>query len=150
MLHIVYDSEGYTVSVQKEAQPGERAVIRGACGRIETRNDWETYADAERAAEDATAFMGELHIATETPGRWPRFDVIAAPKVGDLVSEAFNGDSTPVGTIARVSPTLATIWTEEGDKFTRRGNKRSGVWKRAGQDTYTMTKGHVHKRNPHI
>jgi hypothetical protein len=68
-----------------------------------------------------------LYIATDDgKWSWPQFDVIKAPKVGDKVSQSFNGDSYPRGEIVSVSKSLKLVTTSTGHKFYRRG--KSGAW----------------------
>jgi hypothetical protein len=99
----------------------------------------------QEIAKAATEFSGDLHIATDSgPGCWPRFDVIRAPKVGDLVSYAFNGDSYPDGKIAKISDSLKVVTTDTGSRYYRR--RTSGAWIKDG--TWSMTQGHTYKQNP--
>jgi hypothetical protein len=110
-----------------------------------TRHDFKCFSDAEVMAASATKLTGKLHIATDA-GRWswPQFDVIAAPAVGDKVSQSFNGDSYPRGTITKVSKTLKKVTTDTGHTFYRRGN--TGSWVINGYAS--MIAGHVSEQNP--
>jgi hypothetical protein len=91
------------------------------------RNDIGTMEYAEQIAESATKLTGELYIATDAGDHVaPRFDVIAAPKVGDRVSATFNGDYYDEGRIARVSPSLKVVTTSTGRKFYRL--QETGAW----------------------
>ena len=109
------------------------------------RSDWKTKAEAALVAAEATILTGERYIATDTPGTWPQFDVIRAPKVGDEVSYAFNGDYYPDGKIVRVSESLRVVTTDSGKKYYRRGSTAS--WVQTG-GTWVLVPGHINKRNP--
>jgi hypothetical protein len=110
-----------------------------------TRHDFKSFEVAEEMATAATKFSGELYIATDA-GKysWPQFDVIKAPKVGDKVSQSFNGDSYPRGEIVKVSKSLKLVTTSTGHKFYR--HKRSGAWMVNGYAS--MIPGHVSEMNP--
>lgn len=109
------------------------------------RNDFCSLAHAELVALQATALTGRLHIATDA-GAYvsPRYDVIEAPKVGEPVSQGFNGDYYPAGVITKVSKSLRRIETSEGLVFFRRGS--SATW--LNGRTWSMVSGHVSARNP--
>jgi hypothetical protein len=109
------------------------------------RNDFESFDEAEMIAEQATKVTGVLHIATDYgAGGYPRFDVVEAPKVGDKVSQYFNGDSYPRGEITHISKSLKKVVTSTGHIFWRRGN--SGAWLVNGYAS--MIPGHVSEMNP--
>jgi hypothetical protein len=101
---------------------------------------------ADAMAEQANALKdGNTYIATDA-GRYssPQFDVIAVPKVGDKVSQSFNGDSYPRGEIASISKTLKKITTTTGHAFWRVRN--TGCWQVNGYAS--MIPGHHDERNP--
>lgn len=75
----------------------------------------------------------------------PRYDVIARPMVGDLVSKSFNGDTYPCGTITKISPTMKKITTSDGTTFYR-PHDRAGHWLNHG--TFSMVPGHRYEQNP--
>ncbi|CAB4161134.1 hypothetical protein UFOVP728_31 [uncultured Caudovirales phage] len=110
-----------------------------------TCDDLDTMMFAQLIADAATAYTSELYIATDN-GEWvsPRYEVIKAPKVGDQVSKAFNGDYYPVGVIASISKSLKVIETSTGLKFYRR--KLRGAWINAG--TWSLVPGHIQRWNP--
>lgn len=111
----------------------------------ENRNDWRTMARAEQVASELNEKFGNCFMAVDYgPCVWPRYDVIMKPKVGDEVSKYFNGDSTPEGTITKVSSTMKRIETSTGMVFYRK--RKSGCWVANG--TWSMTQGHHHSRNP--
>lgn len=125
------------------ADPVAEAVRIGAtCIRC------ESLADAEAMAAKMTARTGDRWIAYQTTYAFSRYVAVPAPKVGDPVSYAFNGDSYPDGEIATISPTLAKIVTTTGTVYNRQ-KTRPGAWMRKG-GTFSMVKGHVNKRNPHF
>lgn len=77
---------------------------------------------------------------------WPRFGICEPPKVGDLVSYAFNGDYYPCGRVVRVTTrTHRIVKTDTGHKFYRRG--LSPTWVMEG-GTWSLVQGHINKRNP--
>jgi hypothetical protein len=115
-------------------------------GWISSR-DFETRKDADTVATYLTSMTGETYLGVdEGPGVSPRYRVIKAPKVGDFVSKSFNGDSYPVGTITKISPTWI-VTTDVGKKFRRW--KETGGWREQGRG-FWMVKGHHDERNPHF
>lgn len=110
-----------------------------------TRNDLHSFPVAEFLAQQATELTGDVHVATDNgPNHHPRYDVVRAPKVGDLVSYSFNGDTTPCGQVTRVSESLRRVETSEGRVFYR--VQRTGCWRNNG--TWSLVGGHRHERNP--
>jgi len=122
------------------------------------RNDMPTMEFARRVADAATenAKRGangtipyQLYIPIDNgPGCYPRYDVVAAPMVNDVVSKGFNGDYYPVGRVVKVSTNLRVITTcGDGEelKFYRRGE--SARWVQAG-GTWTLVHGERNERNP--
>jgi len=81
------------------------------------------------------------------PSVSPRYDVIEAPKVGDLVSRYFNGDAYPAGKIIKMSENLRRIETDDGTVFWRR--QQTSSWIATG-GTWAMASGHRNDRNPHF
>lgn len=106
----------------------------------------ETY--AEIVATAATKFAndpGVTYIAVDSgPNVSPRFDVIQAPRVGDLVSKGFNGDYYPEGEIVKISGSLRRIETSTRAVFYR--VRQSGAWR--SQGTWSMVQGHHTDKNP--
>jgi hypothetical protein len=112
---------------------------------IECRHDWETMERAEKIAIDLSETTGKVYLAADDGASCsPRFDVLEAPCVGDPVSYTFNGDSTPCGTITKISASLRRIETSSGKVFYRRG--QSGSW--LCNKTWFLTAGHITERNP--
>ena len=74
----------------------------------------------------------------------PRFDIVELPKVGDLVSKSFNGDSYPCGVITKITRKF-TVTTSTNHVFRRRGE--SANWKLTG-GTWSLISGHHDDRNP--
>lgn len=111
------------------------------------RGDLRSFQEAEELAAAATRDMGETFIPTDAGDHvHPRYDVVRAPKVGDPVSMAFNGDYYPCGHITKIGGTnFKTIYTDAGVKFNRR--RQSGTWVRQG-GTFCMVKGHISELNP--
>lgn len=116
-----------------------------SAGRWCNRNDFTSIGPAEVVAQDATALTGDVYLATDTPNTSPRFDVIRAPKVGDEVSYAFNGDYYPDGKIVRVSKSMRVVKTDTGHTYYRRG--KTAAWVQTG-GTWVLVQGHVSRRNP--
>lgn len=120
-------------------------VTADHCSNATTRHDIQNLAHAEEIATDATRLTGRLHIGVDQGDcTWPRYDVIEAPKVGDPVSRAFNGDYYPAGTITKVSPTLKRVETSTGVLFFR--VRETASWRSAG--TWWMYRGHRSELNP--
>jgi hypothetical protein len=108
----------------------------------------KTYTEAQAAAKKATADKGALHIAADAGGNvWPRYSVIEAPKVGNKVSYAFNGDYYPDGEIVRISDTMKVITTSTGNRYYRRG--LSAQWIQTG-GTWILVQGHRSELNPSL
>lgn len=104
--------------------------------------DFEHAAGVAKVLTDKT---GDLWIATDAgPGVYPRYDVVEAPKVGEKVSYAFNGDYYPCGEIVSISESLRVIKTSSGKRFYRR--KLTGAWINNG--TWCLVPGHVSRLNP--
>lgn len=138
MLYLLINSQGEVIGSQ-ELPPASSLTP------YVTRNSIHTYADAETYAAQATEATGELHIATDAGDHvHPRYDVIKAPVVGDMVSRGFNGDYYPAGRIEQVSKSLRRVKTTTGDVFFRRG--RTGLW--VSQGTWSMIAGWHDRRNP--
>lgn len=107
----------------------------------ETRNDWKTL----EAAKEVAAALGPDYIATDAgPNVSPRYDVSKLPQVGDKVSQYFNGDSYPAGTVKSISKSLKLVVTTTGLKFYR--VRETGTWRQGG--TWSMIAGHHNDRNP--
>jgi len=137
MLYFLVNNAGKMIDIRSDF-PGNGTLYIN-------RNDFLAFEEAAARADEATKLTGKLHIATDA-GRWtsPQFDVIAAPAVGDKVSQSFNGDSYPRGTIVKVSKTLKKVTTDTGHTFYRRGN--TGSWVINGYAS--MIAGHVSEQNP--
>ena len=120
--------------------------LKNATGWMSGR-DFNSFEDARTMAAYLTALKAVQFLPVdEGSGTYPRFRVIEAPKVGDLVSKSFNGDSYPCGTVTKITPTWQ-ITTDEGGKFRR--YKETGGWRAEG-GTWWMTAGHIDERNPHF
>lgn len=112
----------------------------------QNRWDWKDYETVERLALYMTAATGKTYLpADRTESTSPRYDVILAPKVGDLVSYGFNGDYYPCGKITRITKGWR-VYTDSGKTFNR--VKNSGGWRMVG-GTWGMVAGHIDERNPH-
>lgn len=109
------------------------------------RIDFTSLDQAQRIAESASEFSGSRYLSVDNGnGSWPRFDVVEAPKVGDLVSQSFNGDSYPRGKIVKISPTFKKVTTDTGHEFYRL--KHTGSWLINGYAA--MIPGHHSEMNP--
>lgn len=141
MLYFKLDSNGDVTAVADKPETGL------------DRNHWIARHElvdlpyAERVAASATKLTGTLHIGIDQGANtWPRFDVVEAPKVGNPVSYAFNGDYYPDGHIIHVTEgTLRVIKTDTGSTYYR--NKQSGSWRKEG-GTWWLVDGHISKLNP--
>ncbi len=110
---------------------------------------YQTQAEAAAAAEAQTAATGVAHIAAPfNPGS--RFDnrhiVFRLPQVGDVVSQGFNGDYYPEGTITRIHANHRTIFTSNGGRFSRVSDTS---WKSGGKrGAFSLVQGNRDERNP--
>lgn len=134
--------KGRAVSAQIEYPGSEEMARRRAW---ETRNDWKTFAAAQKRAAE----LGAKYTATDSGEHVsPRYDVIAVPQVGDPVSYSFNGDTYPDGKIISVSHPdkhYRIVKTDTGSVYYRRGLR--GAWVKRG-GTWSMVSGHRNQRNP--
>lgn len=115
-------------------------------GTIEDRNDWKSFDQVVVAAALVSKFTGETYLAVDN-GEWvrPRYDIVAAPKVGVLVSYGFNGDYYPCGEVVKVGKNCKIVTTSTGKVFYRR--KLRGSWIMKG-GTWSLVQGHRDERNP--
>jgi hypothetical protein len=132
----------------------EAARARHSTLTYENRNDWKTMERAEQVSNDLTRNYLMKYLGSQGAGRVflavdngpnvsPRYDVIEAPKVGDKVSRAFNGDFYPEGIIVKVSASYRRVETSTGVVFFRR--RQSAVW---SDGTFSMVQGHISRLNP--
>lgn len=134
MIYVIRNENGEITGVASEYSPG-----------LECRVDWKTFDQVTKIAADLTRVTKELYIPIDNGDHhYPRYDIIKAPKVGDEVSYAFNGDYYPCGKIVNISKTMFKITTDTGDKFYRR--KNSGSWIKDG--TWSLVQGHIYRQNP--
>lgn len=144
MLNFIYNDDKLEV-VMDEFNAAQ--IARDAGKQVVNRNDFNGLTDAEKAAKDATELTGDQHVAVDQgKHHYPRYDVVRAPKVGDEVSYAFNGDYYPCGKVTKVSASLRRVEKSEGRIFWRR--KETGSWINSG--TWSLIQGHVDRRNPHF
>jgi hypothetical protein len=134
MLNFIYEPGGPITEITSDlSKPGI------------TRNEIATFDQAKNLAADATSFAGDLYLPIDNgQTTWPRFDVVKAPKVGDVVSKGFNGDYYPCGEIITVSASMKRIVTSNGLAFYRR--RETAAWVNRG--TWTLVPGEVNERNP--
>ncbi len=134
---------GWAISAEPMGTSGWKMPESGV--RYENRNDWKTLERANKVAVQLSCTTGLIYVATDSgPNVSPRYDVVAAPAVGDKVSRGFNGDYYQEGEIVKVSASLRRVVTSTGVVFYRRG--LSGSWV-AGR-TWSMVTGHVSRLNP--
>lgn len=158
MFYALYDSDGNLVHVtDKSPWTGTpvMAEITDANGNkvdyvtVKDHHDWKKFEDAEVVAKFATEEMG-IHMMASDAGEWvsPRFSIFCPPKVGQEVSQGFNGDYHHVGKIVRITPNwMVVVEDAEGNvtKFNRR--KSTAVWKPIG-GYGSMVHGVVNRYNP--
>jgi len=110
-------------------------------------NNWDitSFEHATELAVAKTKATGNLHLPVDHGNSTsPRYSVTVAPKVGDFVSEAINGDYYPDGKIVRITKTWTCV-TDSGKRFRR--VKQSACWKI--ERGYTvMVNGHINRLNP--
>lgn len=140
MLHVKIESDkvvGIRTSWTADMNPKEWV----------SRWDWNSYEEVEKLAEMVADFTGKKYLPLDFgPNVFPRFDVLEAPAIGDEVSQTFNGDYYPVGTIVKISDSFRVITTSEGKRFYR--DKLSGRWLSRG--TWALVPGHIAELNPHF
>jgi hypothetical protein len=116
---------------------------------MRTRYEWDikSYEEAAELAAKASAEKGIEYIPVDRgPCVSPRYGYEHAPKVGEPVSEAFNGDSYPAGKIIKVGKNYKRVTTDTGAVFYRR--KLTGIWLRSPGGTFAMIHGTHNERNP--
>lgn len=117
--------------------------------RITRNTNNEEFVSYEEAVEFANAHTQETQSVwlpvDHGRGRYPQYEVIEAPKLGDLVSMGFNGDYYPEGEIVHISKTYHTIKTSTGKTFRR--VKKTGSWKLPNGNPFCMVPGHRREWN---
>jgi hypothetical protein len=113
-----------------------------------SRHDITSFEHATQIATQANAMLGAgtvLIPIDSGEGCWPRYDVVQAPKVGEEISRALNGDYYPDGEIVKISgKDHRIVTTSTGRKYYRR--HQSSVW--IADKHYSMVRGHISRLNP--
>lgn len=113
-----------------------------------SRHDIKSFEHAQTIAAQANAMLGagNVFIPVDSGDNcYPRYDVVQAPKVGEEVSRALNGDFYPDGEIVKVSgKDHRIVTTSTGRKYYRR--RQSSVW--IADKFYSMVRGHISRLNP--
>lgn len=162
MLYMRINEVGEVVEVASEMPealkscPGAWARGRdGAFGQgWLNRNDIECFEMAGDMAKSASKNLGKVYLAIDSgPNVSPRYDVFEAPKVGDDVSKAFNGDYYPVGKVVKIGKDYKRIYVSDAspsagackapEVFVRR--KLSGAFVNKG---WSLVPGVRNERNP--
>ena len=116
----------------------------------QSRNDWHKlgYDHVVELAQQLTESTGKLYLGVDSgPGVSPRYDIVEAPKVGDLVSYGFNGDCYPCGKIVKISPShQVTACDDDGREFKFYRRRMTGSW--LYNKTWHLVMGHVSTQNP--
>ena len=148
MFHIHLDSKNQVLDYLDSTAFYEKAKKREL-----NDMEWHSSTEFESLDEvtDIAKQLSEKYSETFLPvdmglHYYPRYDIIRAPKIGDKVSYAFNGDYYPCGEISRVSPTFKKVTTSTGRTFYRQ--RQTGCWKSNG--TWSMVRGHIDRLNPHF
>lgn len=145
MLYFIF-TDDELIRVTEDGTTARNAMEDG-CYDVVSRNDMKDVPHAELIADQAQALTGNRYVAVDNGlHHYPRYDVVRAPKVGDEVSYAFNGDYYPCGQVTKISKSLRRVETESGRTFWRK--KLTAAWLENG--TWSLIQGHVDKRNPHI
>lgn len=135
MLYVKFDGE-MPVGVSEEHQNDPQ---------WQNRNDWKSFEQVTRIARLLSINTARHFVGVDQGENcYPRFDIIEAPKVGDLVSYGFNGDYYPDGNIVGVTKTLQ-VTTSTGNRYFRK--KNTSTWVKAG-GTWMLVQGHRNERNP--
>jgi hypothetical protein len=146
MLIFVYDKPGGAL-VDVRASGADDGGVPSEFwgdGRAVCRTDILAFEQATTIAEAATVLRGTRFLATDSPGTYPRFDVIEAPAIGDACSYAFNGDYYPDGVVARISPDYRIVTSSTGRRYFRR--KLRGAWLHKGM--WSLVAGRISRLNP--
>lgn len=123
----------------------EAAAIRFV--GVSDRWDWKSFEEVTKIASQLTEDTGVLYIPIDSGEHTsPRYDVTEAPRIGDPISYAFNGDYYPCGLIATISNSMKKITSTDGTTFYRRRN--TGAWISNG--TWYMVHGLISRQNPEI
>lgn len=143
MYQIIFNETGKPIEVTSDFNHVRAEKAQGR--KVRNRNDLGCMAEAKAFALYATELTGEQFIPVDRgSSHHPRYDFVKAPKVGEEVSYAFNGDYYPCGKITKVSASLRRVETSEGRVFWRR--KLTASWINNG--TWSMVQGHIDRRNP--
>ena len=111
------------------------------------RNDMDA-ALAEKVAASASEFAGRPYLVSDS-GECvsPRYDVLAAPAVGDEVSMEFNGDAYPVGKVLSIAKNFSSVLVDGRNgqqmRFHKKGARCSWVCR-----GFSLIPGVVSKWNP--
>lgn len=116
------------------------------------RGDIKSFEQAQALAAQCneltdSKLCGKTYLAADAGSHvHPRYDVVLAPRVGEPISYAFNGDYYPDGYITKIGGTnCSRVYTDTGSVYNRR--RKSGSWiKRGG--TWSMVSGHISELNP--
>ncbi len=114
---------------------------------VRSRLNWRSFAEVAALAARLNEKdpQGPRYLPVDQGGSChPRFDIIIAPKVGDPVSYAFNGDYYPDGVITRISESCRVVATSGGHVYFRR--KATSSWIQAG-GTWRLVQGHRSDKN---
>ncbi len=144
MIHVLFDEANQVIGYTGYAtsMPATNAH------RTESRWDWKSKEQVDNIAFDLHLLTnGEVFIGVDNgESVSPRYDVVKAPKIGDEVSMAFNGDSYPQGKIASISKSYKVITLDNGKRFYRR--RETGSW--VYDKTWSLIPGKLHTQNPHL
>lgn len=147
MTYLVFEAGKGAVSVFDEYRDAAGVASQSPGKWYETSWDWRDYETACDRASAACKLSGELYLPCDR-GEWvsPRYDVVKAPKVGDKVSYAFNGDYYPCGEVVAVTAgTARIVKTSTGKTFYRR--KLTSAWIMQG-GTWSLIPGWKSELNP--
>lgn len=149
MLYFRFDPKtDELLEVREQAPDMNRSIHKpGRAARMAWKHhcDFNSFAMVNRIALQASKLTGHRHLPVDRGSHVsPRYDVIEAPLLGNLVSRGFNGDYYPAGSITKISASFRRIETSTGVVFWRVRNTES--W-RADQ-TWGMVSGHRSEQNP--
>lgn len=142
MIYIVIDDNGKATGYR---QPDDPQLFEEGTKLVSHWN-YTSFEQVTKLAQELTvAIAGELFLPTDAGEHVsPRYDVIKAPKVGDKVSYAFNGDCYVCGKIIGISPSYRLITTDSGKTFYRK--RLTGTW--LYNKTWALVNGHHYTQNP--
>ena len=144
MIYYLLVKDSKAIEISTKAPPTQTIFFNNI--KWITRHDFSSLEQVENFCDDLNEVDNVKYLPVDKGEHTsPRYDIIKAPKIGDLVSKYFNGDSYPEGEIVSISKSFRTVTTSTGVRFHRK--KKTSSWFNHG--TWFMGIGqHVYSQNP--